>query len=129
MLCFHYNLERYVVDTIPNAHPNQESKVDKLKNYVAKQLQAGLQPNEVTTQLRQAGWDEETIQQAFSLVQAQIAPTPAAATQEAVGVTSVVPQTATFGKKRGRIKTGWLLLKQSLKVLKNNEGLVRYVLM
>jgi hypothetical protein len=36
---------------------------------------------------------------------------------------------AANGKKRGRIRTGWLLFKQSYSVLKGNKGLLRYLLM
>lgn len=103
---------------------------EQLKSYIYQQLQAGLGPDEVAGQLRSAGWDEQTIQAAFSGVQAQITPSAAPVAPVADdGIASNKQQPAQFqasGQKRGRIKTGWLLMKQSLKVLGGNKQLVRY---
>lgn len=100
-------------------------KHEQLKTYIYHQIQSGINPDEIASQLRDGGWDEASIKSAFEGVQAQIVPSnPTASTNEA--------DTATFqasGKKRGRIKTAWLLMRQSLKVLKNNKQLLRYPFM
>lgn len=87
----------------------------QLSNYIRQQLQSGLNPNEIHAQLKQAGWTDEAIQAGFAHVQQLIMP----------NLSGPQPGTVT----RGRFKTGWLLFKQSLKVLRQNEGLTRYVLM
>lgn len=127
---------------------------EKLKNYIYQQFQAGLHPDEITQQLRTAGWDETTISDAFRAVQSAITPSPQplsshtttpqdlgqTATQgqqltgtinNAVGPTTSNPAThfEPTGRKRGRIKTSWLLLKQSIKILQNNKQLFRYPFM
>ncbi len=98
---------------------------DNLKNYIYQQIQAGLSPNEIKSQLVGAGWSEAQIKAGFDEVQNLVVPSP-------VSKPSDSPTTATIqvnGKKRGRLKTSWILLKQSLKVLKHNKGLIRYPLM
>lgn len=115
---------------------------EQLRSYIYNQLRAGLNPDEVTAQLRGAGWTEEHIQAGFAAVSSQIAPSPPSPTleQSTPATNSSQPdntyaqpnQPAVFqanGKKRGRIKTAWLLMKQSLKVLKNNKQLLKYPLM
>jgi hypothetical protein len=116
--------------------PDLAEHIDSLINYIQQQLRAGLQPNEIAAQLRQAGWLNEHINQAFQQVQAQIMPNPIVnhsvnsnAEQPAATVSNYEqpirkPQFTT--QKRGRIKTGWLLFRQSLRVLRNNKGLTRY---
>lgn len=110
--------------------------LEQLKNYIKQQLQTGLDPNEIHTQLQQSGWQDDVIQHAFSLVQAEVVPSfnqaPSAPTstegqvqpQEQASQQSM-PATVT----RGRFKTGWLLFKQSIRVLRHNQGLMRYVIM
>jgi len=117
-------------------------KIEQLKSFIYQQIQSGINPDEIATQLRTAGWDEASITSAFSAVQVQIVPTvpPATAmtpahpgqpgnpTQPAYASQPATNFQAS-GKKRGRIKTAWLLMKQSLKVLKNNKQLLRYPFM
>ena len=141
--------------------------------YIISQLKAGLTADDIAAQLRQAGWDDASIHNAFAQAQAQMTPTPPAqepianeqpqaqqsksetiattpvtndatqsttgqeteaatseptpsdtATAEA-GVQQKLPEPVT----RGRMKTGWLLFKQSLGVLKHYPSLWRYLLM
>lgn len=108
-----------------------------IKNYIFSQLQAGLNPSDITSQLRNAGWPEDTIQQAFAEAQAQLNPTPplqsvAQPPQETVQQTT--PESAPLTQvtlpepiKRGRLRTGWLLFSQSLRVIRDNKGLSRYM--
>lgn len=105
----------------------------QLRDYIHLQIQAGLDPNEITQQLRTAGWDEAPIAGAFKDVRASLYPSaapkePAAQPSPATQAQSNQLLQAT-GKKRGRLKTAWLLLKQSFKVLSNNKHLVRYPFM
>lgn len=105
---------------------------EKLKKYIYNQLQSGINPDEIAAQLRGAGWDEQLISDAFKGVQNQIAPTTTPTITESPQPARQDAQPTVFqasGKKRGRIKTAWLLMKQSLKVLKNNKQLVKYPLM
>ncbi len=98
---------------------------EQLKKYVYQQIQSGMHPDEIAQQLRSSGWDEATIQSVFSAVQTSIAPTPPTVPSSLAPAAIFEP----LGKKRGRLKTAWLLLKQSLKVLKNNKQLLRYPFM
>jgi len=125
---------------------------EKLKNYIYEQIQSGINSNEIAQQLRTSGWDETAIQAAFSAVQASIAPTPPTFPAQPLSPTSQQTETPSSygpeqtqptqqpgsttsahfeptGKKRGRLKTAWLLLKQSLKILKYNKQLLRYPFM
>lgn len=87
-----------------------------INDYVILQLQAGLTVQDISAQLAAAGWPNEAIQAAFAAAGQQLAtPTPDVQLPEPV--------------KRGRLKTGWLLLKQSLSVIKQNPGLSRYMIM
>ena len=101
-----------------------------LVNYIIQQLQIGQTSDEIFGQLQAAGWPLDRIQQAFLTVQAQALPTtmqtqphPEAATV----ASEVVPQAN--GTRRGRVRTGWILLKQSVKLLNGNRYLFRYLLM
>lgn len=123
---------------------NYISDIEKLRIYIQQQIHTGLRPDEIAAHLRIAGWSEELINNAFLKVQAQVMPSP-------VVTQPVIPNTGTLespieqttvvsnqlfqsqnvaapAQKRGRIKTGWLLLKQSLKVLRQHEGLTRYII-
>jgi len=113
--CYAY-LKQAKMDTLPNPDPMQE--VAKLAAYVYQQLNAGLHPDEIAAQLRASGWPEPYVTQAFASVQSQVVPS-------AAGATPLNAQTV----KRGRTKTGWLLFKQSMKIIRTNESLVRYVIM
>jgi len=103
-------------------------KIEQLKEYIYKQLQSGMNPDEITSQLRGSGWDENLIADAFKAVQAQIVPS-SPVTTETPGDSHPATNFQANGKKRGRIKTAWLLMKQSLKVLKNNKELLKYPFM
>ena len=102
---------------------------EKLNGYVYRQLQSGLQPEEVTQQLRTAGWDEATIARSFEASRANLTPTPLPLATDEPIVTAPTVTFASTGQKRGRIKTSWILLKQSLKVLQHNKQLIRYPFM
>ncbi|MDB5166416.1 MAG: hypothetical protein JWM37_488 [Candidatus Saccharibacteria bacterium] len=100
--------------------------ISGLTDYIYNQLQTGQTADEINTQLLAAGWTPEQVQQGFYAVQARVMPTgmppvapgaPAATGPQANGV------------KRGRIKTGWILFKVSLNVLRGNPYLIRYFLM
>lgn len=102
------------------------------------QLQAGLTPQDIAGQLRAAGWTDELISAAFTAAREQLTPTvtpaPAPATVSSTDSPSHTQPAATAQQlpepiKRGRLKTGWLLFKQSLGVIKTNPGLSRYVVM
>ena len=119
--------------------------------YIAEQLQAGLRADEIAGQLRAANWPEEQISHAFErshqlmMVAVQpVQPTqlanPVPAQSQPVEAQSNVQQAASQsplgqqvqqdgadnGKKRGKISSGWLLFKQSMRVLRNNRALVKY---
>lgn len=108
---------------------------EQLKTYIYQQLQSGLNPDEITSQLRGAGWDEASINSAFQMVQSNIVPTPPSVPHVTTNTTANITQTQILqhyeplGKKRGRLKTAWLLLKQSVKILKSNKQLLRYSFM
>jgi hypothetical protein len=127
----------------------------KIHNYILSQLQSGITSQDIATQLRQAGWDEAAIQAAFSSVAAtiQATPTQPQAEPEATAVQSdqlvteqqepaevtqnqsaeapgeQTTQTLPPPLKAGRMKVGWLLFKQSLKVIKSAPGLSLYVIL
>lgn len=111
---------------------------EKITAYLQQQLRSGLTPDEVAAQLRGAGWPEATIQQAFHQAQAQIMPTPhtaaVASPQAAQPAETVASQAQTSNQftapanQRGRLSTGWLLFKQSLRVLQANHSLLHYPL-
>lgn len=95
---------------------NQE-QLQKLTEFINAGYKNGLHPDEIANQLRQAGWPNETIDNAFKLAQAQLTPTN-------MGVNNLPP-----GIKRGRIKTGWILFKESWKLLRSDDTLFRFVVM
>lgn len=119
----------------------------QIKNFVITQLQSGLTAEDVTGQLRAAGWSEEAITQAFAAAQSSIAPAAvpttvstesiSQATAQSNDLTSNMTQSVQSQSterqvlpepiKRGRMKTGWLLFTQSLRVIKHNSELMRYV--
>lgn len=123
----------------------------KIHDYILSQLHSGITSQDIVTQLRQAGWDEAAIQTAFSSVAAslQAAPvqqptpevspvqsvdeqqTPVIDSSNEVSETSAeqAAQTLPPPLKAGRMKVGWLLFKQSLKIIKSAPGLSTYVLL
>ncbi len=99
-----------------------------IKTYVLSQLGAGLSPADITTQLRAAGWPEETIQQAFHEAQTQLTPTPLVTPDQPAGTPAQTQTTLPAPVQRGRLRTGWMLFTQSLRVIRHNAGLVRYMI-
>lgn len=109
----------------------------KLRVYITHHLQTGQPADKIAEQLSAAGWPTDQVRQAFLAVQAHMVPThmqTAAVPLQAQ--TPTVPTTAAStigpqanGSRRGRIKTGWVLLKQSMRILKGNKYLLRYFLM
>ena len=121
-----------------NTQSNDDKFIEQLKNYIQQQMRSGLQPDEINAQLHQAGWADELIKRAFQSVQNQVMPnavtaahfTPPAQNSPAPQASVQQPiQPSGPIVKRGRIKTGWLLFKESLKVLKSDKMLTRYVFM
>lgn len=112
---------------------------NEINTYVLSQLQAGLNPAEITQQLRTAGWPEETIQQAFTAAQTQLNPAPVATpvftatspqeqpVQQVADTAAPAQATLPAPIKRGRLRTGWMLFTQSLRVIRGNKGLSRYM--
>lgn len=106
---------------------------NQLAQYVYSQLQSGLNPDEITRQLKDAKWDDVSIKDAFNAVQSNMNPQSQGVDDgqprdNETGAT-VVNYAANGPRKRGRIKTSWILFKQSMKVLRNNKGLLRYPFM
>jgi hypothetical protein len=127
----------------------------KIHDYILSQLQSGITSQDIATQLRHAGWGEPAIQAAFSSVATTIQATPmqpqttpeatpvqsdqsidkqqepAEATQNQATETHAekTAQTLPPPLKAGRMKVGWLLFKQSLKIIKSAPGLSTYVLL
>lgn len=111
-------------------------------NYIKQQLYAGVTADEIQQQLVNAGHTTESVQRAFGIVQQTFVPTLAEAPAiMSDGLTPSGPSTEnssttvanTFvapmanGQKRGRIRAGWLLFKQSVRILSGNRGLLRYL--
>lgn len=109
-----------------------DQNIQQIKTYISSQLQVGITHDAIAQQLLQVGWPEANVQQAFAELQAaampsQFQPTPAVApsTQPVAAVAVQPPQAA--GTRRGRIKTGWIIFKQSMEILKGNKYLLRYM--
>lgn len=115
----------------------------KISEYILSQIQAGLTPEDITAQLRNAGWQETDIAAGFESARAQITPspvevstvaTPAQPGEQNIGsaepvANEPVRQQLPAPIKRGRMKTGWLLFKQSFGIIKANPALWRYMVM
>ncbi len=120
-----------------NQNPNDmATMLEQLRAYIQQQLNLGLNPAEVLTQLQQAGWQNDMLQQAFQLAQPEVMPVISQALNpSSLPEEKAQPQAQTIHHPtsatvtRGRFKTGWLLFRQSLRVLRHNEGLIRYVVM
>jgi hypothetical protein len=93
----------------------------ELSTYIFQQLQIGLSPADISAGLRNAGWKETDISAGFSTAQASVVPSPAVA---GAASAQLPPPIA-----RGRMKTGWLIFKQSIRFISDNPGLVRYIIM
>src|SRR5262245_59190525 len=94
---------------------------EKLKTYISQQLQTGQTPDEIAGQLSASGWPPDHIQAAFIAIHNQTLPStmqPAAAANTQAAPASA-PRAAE--NSRGRIKTGWILFKQSMKILHGNK--------
>ena len=120
----------------------------KLANYIYRQLQSGVDPSEITQQLKGAGWNDTLINNAFAEVRQHIKPSYQQNTHpdEVINKSANIikqdynnnsenqhesqpqGQLLATGQKRGKFKTSWLLLKQTVNVFKNNKQLVRYPL-
>jgi hypothetical protein len=98
----------------------------ELASYIQKQLQSGSDANTIATQLRTAGWSEPDIQQGFTQAQHALTPTPII--QPAAPVATTLAQQLPPPLQQSRIKTGGMLFKQSLAIIKTNPGLSRYVI-
>ena len=128
----------------------------KLVEYIVQQLQAGVPAETLAAHLKAAKWPEEHIAEAFQLAQQRFIPqqyqapqpplqpatetvtTPAQAMEttadNAMPAESLATQTpgvtpTAAPTKKGRIKNGWLLFKQTMTILKGNKQLLRYLLM
>ncbi len=101
-------------------------------DYIIQQLNAGLSPQDITTQLRQAGLDEASINDAFKQAREHIAPSAQPIPQQDAQTPAPTENAATTlppAPKRGKLKTGWLLFKQSLSIIMRHPGLWRYMVM
>lgn len=107
--------------------------ITKLTQYIYSQLHQGLSVADITSQLRNASWAEADIAAGFAAAQAQLAPTPTPLEVLEPAVSSYQEQPATTQLppplQKSRIKIGWMLFKQSLRVIKQNPGLSRYIFM
>jgi hypothetical protein len=103
----------------------------KLKTYIQQQLQSGFSPDEIANHLRAANWNEELVHQAFRSIQSETMPTEPVPTVATITTepTALVTHPQATQVKRGRIRTGWQLLKQSLTIIRNNKHLARYTIM
>ncbi len=108
-----------------------DEQAEQLQSYIRQQIQSGLEPDEIHAHLQASGWPPETVQQAFLAVQATMIPTALQSQPQAqpLGNPPVASAPQALGTRRGRIKTGWLLLKQSVHLLNGNKYLLRYLLM
>lgn len=95
--------------------------IEQLKTYIHEQINAGFKPDEIVSHLQAANWPEADIHEAFRMLHADMTPTTMAP------VAGNPPHAAESSK--GRIRTGWRLFMQSLRILKGNPGLTRYVVM
>jgi hypothetical protein len=113
-----------------------ENKSNQLSAYIMRQLQSGLTPDDIANQLRVAGWQEVDIATGFRAAQSYLQPTPLPGPQSQPIVTAVEntqpeePAQVSLPApiKRTRLKTGWLLFKQSLRILRGYPGLIKYPL-
>lgn len=90
-------------------------------------MRAGQSPDEIAGQLRSAGWPEDAIHQGFYAVQSAVLPSDVPSQTAHHQANSGQPHAN--GERRGRIRTGWQLFKQSWHVLRGNPGLLRYLYM
>lgn len=100
----------------------------ELTAYIQKQLQSGLDANSIAAQLQTAGWAEQDIQTGFANAQQALSPSPVVASVVTPEHTAATAQQLPPPLRQGRIKTGWMLFRQSLAIIKNNPGLSRYVI-
>lgn len=103
----------------------------ELITYIHTQLQSGLTPDTIATQLRNGGWQEVDIQNGFAGAQQNILPTAMAAApadQVQAAATTLPAAVLPPPLNQSRFKTGWQLFKQSIGIIKNNPGLSRYVI-
>lgn len=104
-----------------------DEQIEQLKVYIRQQIQGGVEPNVIASHLHASGWPPEAVEQAFKAVQATMIPTVQQA--NAPGQSATIPPPQVKGSLLSRIKTGWLILKQSVKVLNGNKYLLRYLAM
>lgn len=106
-----------------------DEHTEKVKAYIFDQLRAGFTPDEIAGQLKAANWPEQYIKDGFHAAQAAMVPTAAPeVTAPVTGHAAHTPPQATT-VKRGRIRTGWRLFKQSLSIMRKHPSLFRYVVM
>lgn len=101
--------------------------IQNIKIYIISQLQNQISSAEIQQQLLGAGHSPDDVQQAFRLAQQELMPPVAATSPENQSAVSPANLPQANGKKRGRIKTSWILLKQSAAVLRGNPYLLRYL--
>jgi hypothetical protein len=100
-----------------------DPQIASLQSYISQQLRLGQTPDTITQQLQTANWQLDMIYQAFAAVQAGMIPS---AMQQAATTSMQLPQAN--GASRGRIRNGWLLFKTSVKILRGNPDLWRYLM-
>lgn len=97
----------------------------ELATYIKAQLQSGISADTIAAQLRTANWQEAHISAGFEEAQLQMAPTPVVSPISNEGSPQ---QQLPPPLQQGRMKTGWMLFKQSFSIIKNTPGLFRYVI-
>lgn len=112
-----------------NTQPNQE-----LIDFIQGQLQQGMTSEEIAGHLKNAGWQDDQIQAAFKVVSQSIMPANQEAdSQDKAAITNSSTENtyADYESRlqRGRLRTGWLLAKQSFKILRSHRQLIRYPMM
>ena len=87
----------------------------ELATYIKAQLQSGVSAYTIAAQLRTANWQEAHISAGFEEAQLQMAPTPVVSPISNEGSPQ---QQLPPPLQQGRMKTGWMLFKQSFSIIK-----------
>jgi hypothetical protein len=97
-----------------------------LTAYIQQQLQTGHRPDDIAAGLRAAQWPDDSIQRGFYAAQAAMLPSDFVPATSPATV-AMAPQPTQ--QRRGRVRTGWLLFKQCVSLLRTNRYLLRYLIM
>lgn len=106
-----------------------EQKQQQLQHYIRQQLVLGQTPDAIALQLSAAGWQHADISQAFSSIQASVVPTSSTADPTLISNAHAQSSPGFAEGTRGRLRTGWQLLKTCWTILRGNPYLLRYFMM